>query len=141
MSDNNLAELTRRYFDVRNDPHGTTAQLSQFLSPEVSWQEMPNSFFAPEGRNYRFQETLEDFQVAQKYLHSQQYTINQMGVQGETVALQATWQGTVAVAMGPFGVGDRLTCQVAIFLTFQDGKVLRQVEYPCYQPVVKAAKS
>ncbi len=143
MSDNekSLLELTRRYFEFRGDPAGTIEELSQFLSPDVTWQEMPNQMFAPEGRIYGFEDMLKDFQMAQQYTNPQKYTIENILVEGDRVALQANWQGHIAQAMGPFAAGDQLTCQVAIFLKFQDGKVLRQVEYPSYPPLSKTDKS
>lgn len=133
MSEENaLLALARSYIEFFNR-QGTPEELSVFLSPEIVWQEMPNKF-APAGRTTRFDTMLKNFQVGQQFITPQTYTIENMVVQGDTVALQLGWTGTAAQTLGPFQAGENITCQIASFLTFKDGKLVRQIDYPCYPP-------
>lgn len=134
MSDETaLLDLARNYIEFFNRKDGTPAELSAFISPEVVWQEMPNKF-APAGRTTRFETMLKNFQTGQQFIAPQTYVIDNMVAQGDTVALQLSWQGTAVQTLGPFQAGEKITCQIASFLTFHDGKLVRQIDYPCYPP-------
>ncbi|MFJ2770774.1 hypothetical protein [Streptomyces sp. NPDC087300] len=54
---------------------------------------------------------------------------------GEQVALEVTWAGTLAVAMGELPVGHVLRARIAVFLEFRDGRILAQRNYDCYDPL------
>ena len=57
---------------------------------------------------------------------------------GEQVAVQLRWTATTAVDAGALPAGTELVAHVAVFYRFQDGKILRQSSYDCYEPI-KAA--
>ena len=138
--DSALLDLARHYIEFFNRPGGTSVELSAFLAPEIVWQEMPNKF-APAGRTTRLDAMLKNFQTGQKFIAPQTYIIDNMLAQGDTVALQLSWKGTAAQALGPFAAGEEITCRIASFLTFREGRVVRQVDYPCYPPSPEPAKS
>lgn len=128
-----LLDLARRYIEFFNNPAGTPEELGEFLSPDIVWQEMPNKF-APNGRVTRYDTMLQNFQLGQKVISPQVYVLDNMVAQGDTVAIQLSWQGTAVQALGPFPAGTKITAQIASFLKFQDGKLVSQVDYPCYPP-------
>ena len=133
-----LVDLTRRYIEFFNDPYGTAEQLKQFISPEIAWEEKPNRF-APTGRTNDYTHMLTNFEIGQQYINPQTYKIDNIVVQGEKVAIQLSWTGTVVQTIGPFPIGAKLTAQVASFLQFKDGKLISQVDYPCYPPFEEPA--
>ena len=134
MSDiETLLDLAQRYIEFFNNPAGTPEELSEFLSPDIVWQEMPNKF-APNGRVTRYEAMLKNFQLGQKVINPQSYVLDNMVAQGDTVAIQISWKGTAVQALGPFQAGEQITAQIASFLKFQDGKLVSQVDYPCYPP-------
>ncbi len=48
--------------------------------------------------------------------------------------MEVTWTGTIRGAVGPFAAGQTLCAQLAIFLTFRDGQIMRRHDYDCYDP-------
>ena len=44
------------------------------------------------------------------------------------------WSGTLAVLVGMLGAGDQMRARFAVFLEFQDGKIVRQRNYDCFEP-------
>ena len=129
-----LLNLAKHYIEFFNDPNGTPEQLAGFLSPAIVWQEMPNKF-APGGRTNGYVDMLKNFQIGQKYISPQTYRIDNALAQGDTVAIQLSWMGTVVQTLGPFKAGAQITAQVASFLQFQDGKLVKQIDYPCYPAI------
>ncbi len=53
---------------------------------------------------------------------------------GDQVVMEVTWTGTVREAAGPFAAEQTLRARLAIFLTFRDGRIMRQRNYDCYDP-------
>jgi predicted ester cyclase len=128
-----LLDLARRYIEFFNNPNGTAEELVEFLSPNIVWREMPNKF-APNGRTNDYAKMLKNFQIGLNLVRPQNYRIDNIIAQGDTVALELSWEGTTVQAIGPFPAGARLTSQVASFLQFQDDKLIKQTDYPCYPP-------
>lgn len=49
---------------------------------------------------------------------------------GDRVALEIEFEGTMAQKRGSNGAARTAKLKMAIFLTFADGKIIRQVDYP-----------
>jgi len=97
----NLLDLAHRYIEFFNNPNGTAEKLGNFLAPEI---EMPNKF-APAGRTNDYAKMLKNFQIGQKLVSPQSYRIDTAIVQGDTVALELSWEGITVQAIGPFPTG------------------------------------
>jgi predicted ester cyclase len=50
------------------------------------------------------------------------------------VAVEAIWTGTLAVPFGSIPAGGQMRARFAIFLTYRDGKIVRQHNYDCFDP-------
>jgi hypothetical protein len=44
------------------------------------------------------------------------------------------WTGVLAVAFGALPAGAAINADMAMFLTFRDGKIVSQRNYDCYPP-------
>ncbi len=137
MSEQNTnLEIALRYIEFFNKPQGSAEELAVFLSQQVHWQEMPN-LFAPTGRTNGYDQMLTNFERGSQAVSPQHYEVGQAVAQGEWVVLQLNWSGTVIDALGPFAAGTKLTAQIASFLQFQEGRIITQLDYPCYPPLAK----
>ena len=64
-------------------------------------------------------------------LDSEDYELRGATGSGSLVAMEVRWSGRMAVASGPFAVGQRLEAYVAIFLDLRGGLIVRQTNYDC----------
>ena len=126
-------ELAERYIGVVSNPASTAEDLRDILDESIVWREMPN-LFAPAGRVSDYAAACASFEKGREYLPRQTYAIRHAIASGDTVALELSWAGEVAKAVGPFPAGARLSAQVAIFLRLRGGKVVSQTDYICYEP-------
>jgi ketosteroid isomerase-like protein len=54
---------------------------------------------------------------------------------GDCVVARAAWSGTLAVDAAPLRAGSTLRARLAMFFTVRDGRVFRQENYDCYEPL------
>lgn len=131
MSSTNL-ELALTY--LRAVEQGATGEaLARFFHPEVSFREHPNRLF-PTGVTRDLKAALEGAERGQRVLSSQRYEVRQAVVDGDQVALEISWSGTLAVPLGTLPVGGILHAAIAAFITFREGRILSQRNYDCYEP-------
>ncbi len=131
MSSTNL-ETALTY--LRAVEQGATGEaLARFFHPEASLREHPNRLF-PTGMTRDLKATLEGAERGQRVLTSQRYEVRQAVAEGEQVALEIDWSGTLAVPLGTLPVGGVLRAAIGAFITFREGRIISQRNYDCYEP-------
>lgn len=70
----------------------------------------------------------------QKILQKEKYDIIKSYTIGSTVIIEAIWTGTLAVPLGNIPIGGEMKAYFAQFYEFQDGKILKQRNYDCFEP-------
>jgi ketosteroid isomerase-like protein len=71
---------------------------------------------------------------------SQIYKIMHEMADGDRVAMEIEWVGTLAVPFGPIPAGGQMKAFFAVFLEFREGKIVRQRNYDCFKPWSEGAK-
>jgi ketosteroid isomerase-like protein len=107
------------------------AVVETLLAPDVVYRELPNRL-NPRGSVRDRRAMLEAFDRGIAILSAQGFAIERSVVQGETVALEVAWTGTLAVAMGALAPGDTLRARFAMFVDVRAGQVVRQHNYDCF---------
>ena len=131
MSTTNL-DTARRYLRAIED--GATGEaLAAFFHPEVTQREYPNRL-VPHGATRDLRALLEGAERGQKVISGQRYAVRHAVEQGDTVALEVDWSGTLQVPVGTLPVGGTMRAAFAVFLTFRDGRILTQHNYDCFEP-------
>jgi ketosteroid isomerase-like protein len=131
MSTTNL-ETARRYLEAIE--RGATGEtLAAFFHPEVSLREYPNRL-NPSGQTRDLRAALESAERGQRLLSSQRYEIRHAVAEGDTVALEVGWSGTLAVPVGALPAGGTMRASSAMFLTFREGRIVSQHNYDCFEP-------
>ena len=119
---------------VRAIESGATGDaLSQFVTPDVIHEEMPNRVF-PNGGRSDLTRMREGAERGKALMRKQRYDILSTIASGNSVAMQLDWVGELAVPVGTLKAGDEMRAHVAIFIEFRDGKICRQRDYGCYEP-------
>ncbi len=69
-----------------------------------------------------------------RVLQGQRYEVRTAIANGPEVALEVLWVGILAVPVGKLKVGDEMRAHFGVFLTFRDGRIVRQRNYDCFDP-------
>ncbi len=107
--------------------------LAAFFHPEVEQREYPNALYR-HGQTRGLQGLLEGAERGQQLLASQHYAVRSTLAQGDSVALEVDWTGTLAVPVAKLPAGAKLQAALGVFLTFRDGRIVSQRNYDCYEP-------
>ncbi|KAI9014184.1 hypothetical protein DFJ74DRAFT_681780 [Hyaloraphidium curvatum] len=125
-------QLARQYLDAIE--RGTTGDaLAAFFTDDVVQEEFPNRL-VPAGARRDLADILAGAERGQKVLSAQKYEILESLVDGERVALEVLWVGTLAIPIGSIPAGGEMRARFAVFLTFRGGKIAQQRNYDCFEP-------
>lgn len=123
--------VVRRYLKgLENDDFSEARDL---FAPEIAVEQLPNRIY-PNGLRATLSQTESAFEKGRKLLAKQTYEIKSAVTEGEWVALEVLWTGTLAVGFGNLTAGSQMRCHSAMFFTFQDGKIANQRNYDCFEP-------
>ncbi len=131
MSPTNL-DTTLRYLQALESGASGEA-LALFFHPEAVQREYPNAL-NPKGQARDVKKLLADSERVKTLLTSQRYDVKNTLVQGDTVALEVEWTGTLAIPLRSLAAGAQLRALCGMFLTFKDGRILSQRNYDCFDP-------
>ena len=107
--------------------------LAAFFHPEVEQREYPNALYR-NGQQRGLKGLLEGAERGQKLLASQRYAVRGTVAQGDSVALEVDWTGTLAMPVAKLPAGATMRASLGMFLTFRDGRIVSQRNYDCYEP-------
>lgn len=109
------------------------AAVEPLLHEDMVQTEHPN-LLVPRGRQRRKAEMLADLKRATTVLRRQSFAIASLVAEKNRVALEARWEGEMAVPLKTLRAGDRLAAQIAILFRIESGQILRQANYDCFEP-------
>jgi ketosteroid isomerase-like protein len=107
--------------------------LARFYTPDALQIELP-SRLNPNGGQSDLATLLKRAQQVPPLLKSQTYTVHSELAQGSVVAIEATWEGVLAIPFGSVPAGASMRAHFAIFFELRDGKIHRQRNYDCFEP-------
>lgn len=111
----------------------TVEELAIYYSESVEQVEYPNRLM-PNGAKRNLNELKEASLRGKKVIASQTYDIQKSYVMGNTVILETIWTAQIAVPIGQIPDGGQMKAYFAQFIEFEDGKIIRQRTYDCFEP-------
>ena len=127
----NTLDIARRYLaSVGQDDTGATAS---FYADDAIQVEFPNRLM-PNGATRDLAALRDAAERGREVMSAQRLELLNAVASGDQVAIEALWVGTLAVPFGSLPVGSEMRARFAIFLTFRDGKIVRQHNYDCFDP-------
>jgi ketosteroid isomerase-like protein len=108
-------------------------ELDSFFCPDVIQEEFPNRLL-PNGATRNLEALKESCARGKALLKAQAFEVVNAIARDDQVAMEVIWTGTVREAAGPFSAGQMLRARFALFMTFRDGRILRQRNYDCFDP-------
>jgi ketosteroid isomerase-like protein len=125
-------ERARNY--LRAIEQGATGEaIAKFFDPAVMQEEFPNRLM-PNGARRDLSDLLLSTEQGRKLLSSQSYEIHNELENGDCVALEVTWVGTLKVPFQNLPAGSSLRARFAVFLEFREGRIVAQRNYDCFDP-------
>jgi ketosteroid isomerase-like protein len=126
----NNATLVRAYIAaVERFDAAATAPL---LHEEIVQTEHPN-VLAPAGRRRRKAEMLADLDKGAAFLRRQSYAISSLVSEDDRVAVEARWEGEMAVPLKTLSAGDLMVAHIAMSFRIKDEQIIEQTNYDCFQ--------
>lgn len=132
MSKNIQNEETVRRFLRAIEDHASSVEFEEFYHSNAEQIEFPNAI-NPRIAVRNLQQLQEGAEKGKQVLSSQKYTINALHSTEEVVVLEALWEGVLAIPLGKLQPGDTMKAHFAQVYEFQDGKILRQRNYDCFE--------
>jgi len=126
---NDLLQLAREYLESigRGDELGGL----RFFADDVVQVEFPNRLL-PNGATRDLAALRDAAERGRKVMTAQRFEVLNAITSGDQVAVEALWTGTLAVPLGSIPAGGQMRARFAIFLTYRDGKIVRQHNYDCF---------
>jgi ketosteroid isomerase-like protein len=124
-------DQARRYLKAIED--GDANYVMNLFSPDAILEQLPNRIY-PNGLCSPVARVSEAFEKGRKIFACQTYEITNEVVNGNTVALEVLWSGTLAIPFGTLSAGNQMRCHSAMFLEFREGKIVAQRNYDCFEP-------
>jgi ketosteroid isomerase-like protein len=128
------AAVVARYFEVVADIGSSEEALLELLDPGVRVTEHPNAH-NPRGMVRDRDAVVAGFLAGKRLLAAQAFDVHELAVDGDRVAVRATWRGTIGAAAGPFPAGAELVAHIAAWLTVDGGRVREHETFDCYEPL------
>jgi ketosteroid isomerase-like protein len=127
----NLA-LVRRYLAAVAS--GTTGgALAAFYAPEVVQEEFPNRLMA-NGARRDLPAILDAAVRGQAVMTAQTFELLNAVAQGDQVAAEIQWTGTLAIPFGALPAGGQMRARFAQFFELRAGRIVAQRNYDCFDP-------
>lgn len=107
--------------------------LGKFFSDDAVQIELPNKL-NPTGGRSDLATIKRRSEEGKKLLTKQSYVIKNEVVDGDNLAVEAGWTGTLAIPIGELPPGSEMKAHFAMFFTFENGRILLQRNYDCFEP-------
>ena len=127
-----VRERTLQYFAALERGAAGDA-LAAFYDPGVVQEEFPNRL-APGGARRDLAGILEAAERGQAVITGHRYEVLSVVADGDRVAVEFVWSGTLAVPVGSLAAGSVMRGRFASFLEFRGGRIVAQRSYDCFDP-------
>ncbi len=108
-------------------------ELARYFTEDAEQVEYPNRLNPNGGTSDRAALAARSIQ-GQRVLSVQHYRVKNVLAEGDRVAVEATWTGTLAIPLGTLAPGSTMTAHFAMFFQLSDGLIARQSNYDCFEP-------
>ena len=110
-------------------------ELVELLGADVRFIQRPN-LVSPAGAERDARAMRADIEAGRRLLAWQRYEVRDHVAQGDLVVTRMRWSGELAVDVGPWTTGTRLSAWCVAHYRFADGRIAEIEQHDCYdQPI------
>lgn len=106
---------------------------ADLVTTDVVEEELPNRIF-PNGAKRDLAQMRAGIERGKTIFKKQSYDITNMVGSSDFAALEVTWQGELAVALGGLKAGTTMRARVAYFFEIREGRISKIRHYDCFEP-------
>lgn len=107
--------------------------FSKYYTDDALQIDFPN-LMVPNGLTQAVSELQYSTTKSKGVLSSQKVDILRYFEVGNTLIVEASWTGTLALPIGQIPIGGQMKASFARFYEFENGKIRRQRNYDCFDP-------
>lgn len=127
-----LIQIARDYINAVQN-RKSMEDVLPFFHPDIEQTEYPNDL-SPSLTTRNLDQLRDASEKGKNVLKREEYAIKAAYQYKNTVILEIVWTGTVAIQIGKIQPGGQMTAYFAQFFEFEDGKVIKQRNYDCFEP-------
>jgi ketosteroid isomerase-like protein len=131
MSVDSNMDVIRKYLQAIEAFDGEG--LRRFAEVGLVQIEHPNRLYA-NGQKRSLEEMARDLPRGAALLKRQSYPVETIFGSGDQVVVETRWEGELAVPLKELKAGDKMVAHICMVFTLRDGRIIRQVNYDCYEP-------
>jgi ketosteroid isomerase-like protein len=132
MSPEALERLARAYV-AAVEGGATGDDLARFYHVDVVQHEAPNRL-NPVGAQRGLPEILEAAEAGARNMSRQLFDIHTVTTAGDRVVLEFSWTGYLSRPVGMTKAGEPMRADICQVIEFEDGLIIRQRTYDCFEP-------
>ena len=110
-------------------------ELDSFDHPEIEQVEYANSI-TKITTTRKLKDLKDGAERGKKVLTKEAYDVKSLVSFENTVLLECTWRGTLAIPIGNIPAGGQMVAHFAEVFEFKEGKIFRQRNYDCFEPFI-----
>jgi len=130
--DSNILSIAKRHLqDIEAGKTGL--ELARFYDERIVQTEYPNRL-NPNGGSSNYNTLIERSEKGKHIIVKQSYDIINEYTAGNTVILEVTWTAVLSIPIGQTAAGQEIKANFALFMEFENGKIIRQRNYDCFAP-------
>jgi ketosteroid isomerase-like protein len=115
------------------EQNGDERQLTNFFAAHLEQREFPNRLVG-NGAERGLQQVLEGSRKGRTVVQNQRYDVKSALVDEDRVAVELTWTAELKVPLGSLEAGATMTAHCGVFFRIQDGRIVQQHNYDCFEP-------
>lgn len=108
-------------------------QFADFFAAHLEQREFPNRL-VDNGAARGLQQVLEGSRKGRTVVQNQRYDVKSALVDADRVAVELTWTAELKVPIGKLEAGATMTAHCGVFFRIQDGRIVQQHNYDCFEP-------
>lgn len=128
---NGLISVVRTY--LRGIETGDLEVVLSCYAPDAVQIEWPNRLKS-RGDRRTLEQLAKDFERGRALLASQSYEVLSHSQGEDHLMAEVLWTGKLAVPVGSLAAGDEMVVHSAIAFDFQNGRIVEQRNYDCFEP-------
>jgi ketosteroid isomerase-like protein len=125
-----LLAIAKAY--LRGIEEGDLDAVIQCYAPHAEQIEWPNRLKS-KGDRRGPEQMAADFARGKGLLAAQSYEVLDYAEKENYLILEVLWRATLAVPLGNLAKGDEMVAHSAIAFSFEDGKIVSQRNYDCFE--------
>ncbi|MEO6315143.1 MAG: nuclear transport factor 2 family protein [Chitinophagaceae bacterium] len=135
----NKTEVIKQFFHLLQWFTTSEQEYKALLHTGIEQIQYPN-LMIPATRKRTFTNLIEGAEAGKKMLAYQHFAPVHFFETGDAVIAEYTWTGELKVKVGRLKQGQVLKAHICTIFEFRDGKIYRQRNYDCYEPVIVAGR-